>query len=571
MIRRNTMRPIVCASGKAERSTLSPMAKDIARMTRTFALIFATAIVARAMAPEDLTLRLTDYAVMPITGALDGTTNNAGSLARINFMRQAPGQRRFWVNDLNGPLYILDADKKPVKYLDFNGRGTNSGLFDRLPTENGLASGFISFEFDPDYARNGRFYTIHIEDVTLPGSLVPDPSSTPGLVVTGYRPTPAIPTPGTSDHEAVVIEWTDTNISNTTFEGTARELMRVQLNSRIHPMGDLAFNPTAREGDPDWRVLYIACGDGGSGEQTNEQRLNPQRLDTMVGKILRIIPDLKEQTSTSTVSENGRYRIPRDNPFVDVSGARKEIWALGLRNPHRLIWDADPANPSNTHLFATVIGLRTWETVVIIRKGANYGYSQREGTETLLADNTIAKIPDPDTIPLYVSDTITRGTVAPRYPVIEYKHGPDALGDAIAGGVIYRGSALPQLRGKFIVGDTTTGHVWYADVNDMIAADDDKPDTIAKMREVQIAWDDAGDNPDRGVQAYSTMFPVVEAAYHARGGKSVHLPGRATSAPNGRVDLRFAIDRQGEIYFLTKSDGVIRVVTAATIGSSTSR
>jgi hypothetical protein len=88
---------------------------------------------------------------------------------------------------------------------------------------------------------------------------------------------------------------------------------------------------------------------------------------------------------------------------------------------------------------------------------------------------------------------------------------------------------------------------------------------------VQIAWDDAGDNPDRGVQTYSTMFPVVEAAYHARGGKSVHLPGRATSAPNGRVDLRFAIDRQGEIYFLTKSDGVIRVVTAATIGSSTSR
>jgi hypothetical protein len=218
-----------------------------------------------------------------------------------------------------------------------------------------------------------------------------------------------------------------------------------------------------------------------------------------------------------------------------------------------------------------VIGLRTWETVVIIRKGANYGYSQREGTETLLADNTIAKIPDPDMIPLYVSDTITRGTVAPRYPIIEYKHGADALGDAIAGGVIYRGSALPQLRGKFIFGDTTTGHVWYADVSDMIAADDEKPDTIAKMREVQIAWDDAGDNPDRGVQTYSTMFPVVEAAYHARGGKSVHLPGRATSAPNGRVDLRFAIDRQGEIYFLTKSDGVIRVVTAATIGSSTSR
>jgi hypothetical protein len=552
--------------------TLFAMTKAVIRSAMLIGIALAFGTVMTALPPGDLTLRLTDYAALPITGALDGTTNNTGSLARINFMRQEPSRRdartgqggRIFVNDLNGPLYILGADKRAIKYLDFNGRGANTGLFDRLPTENGLASGFISFEFDPDYARTGRFYTIHVEDVTLPGSLVPDPSSAPGLALKDYRPTAAVPTPGKFDHEAVVVEWTDTNVSNTSFEGTARELLRVQLNSRIHPMGDLAFNPGARQGDPDWRVLYIACGDGGSGEQTNEQRLNPQRLDTMVGKILRIIPDLSEHASGSRVSENGRYRIPNDNPFVEVPGARKEIWALGLRNPHRLIWDADPANASNTHLFATVIGLRTWETVVVIRKGANYGYSQREGTEALLPDNTMAKIPDPDKIPVYVSDSVTRGTVTPRYPVIEYKHGPDALGDAIAGGVVYRGTAIPQLRGKFIFGDTTTGHVWSADVKEMIAADDDKPETMASIHEVHVAWDDPSD--DRGLQTYATMLPVVEAAYHARGGKSVHLPGRAASAPNGRVDLRFAIDRRGEIYFLTKSDGVIRAVTGVMTG-----
>jgi hypothetical protein len=329
-------------------------------------------------------------------------------------------------------------------------------------------------------------------------------------------------------------------------------------------MGDLAFNPTARPGDADWRILYIACGDGGSGEQTNAQRLNPQRLDTMVGKILRIIPDLSAHTSDSTVSDNGRYRIPKDNPFVDVAGARKEVWASGLRNPHRLSWDVDPVNASSNHLIATVIGLKTWETVVIVRKGANFGYSQREGTEALMPDNTLARIPDPDTIPLYVTDTMTHGTIAPRYPVIEYKHGPDALGDAIAGGVVYRGKAIPELRGKFIFGDTTTGHVWAADVEEMIAADDDKPETLAPMHEVRVSWDDPADNPNRGAQTSATMVPVVEAAYHARGGKSVHLPGRAASAPNGRVDLRFALDRQGELYFLTKSDGVIRAVTGVT-------
>ena len=66
------------------------------------------------------------------------------------------------------------------------------------------------------------------------------------------------------------------------------------------------------------------------------------------------------------VSENGRYRIPNDNPFVAQAGARKEIWAYGLRNPSRLSWD--------DRLIADVIGLHTWETVIFIHKGANYGY-----------------------------------------------------------------------------------------------------------------------------------------------------------------------------------------------------
>jgi len=52
--------------------------------------------------------------------------------------------------------------------------------------------------------------------------------------------------------------------------------------------------------------MYISSGDGGSGEQRSDIRNNPQRLDILVGKILRIIPDLKEHTDSSTVSDNGR-------------------------------------------------------------------------------------------------------------------------------------------------------------------------------------------------------------------------------------------------------------------------
>jgi hypothetical protein len=89
----------------------------------------------------------------------------------------------------------------------------------------------------------------------------------------------------------------------------------------------MVFNPTARAGDPEWRVLYIGSGDSGAGESRTAIRTNPQRLDTLVGKVLRIIPDLGQHTASSAVSQNGRYRIPNDNPFVSTPGARAEIWA----------------------------------------------------------------------------------------------------------------------------------------------------------------------------------------------------------------------------------------------------
>jgi hypothetical protein len=358
----------------------------------------------------------------------------------------------------------------------------------------------------------------------------------------------------------VLVEWTDTDTSNSTFEGRARELMRIPAGSRFHPMGDLAFNPTARAGDPDWRVLYIGCGDSAAGEQRTAIRLNPQRLDNVAGKILRIIPDLQAQTESSTVSENGRYRIPRDNPFTSIDGARKEIWAYGLRNPHRLTWDVDPANATNNHLIAAVVGLRTWETVVVIHKGANYGYSEREGLQRLLPDNSLAALPEADTVPVRVTDAITHGTVVPRYPVLEYGH-TSSGGDAIAGGVVYRGKNVPALRGKYVLGDTSTGRLWYADFAEMLAVDGSHPPRVAALHELRVQWDDPSDAPDRGNQVYSTMFDVAKAAYHARGGKHVDLPGRATLAPSGRVDLRFAVDRDGELYLLTKSDGMIRAVT----------
>jgi glucose/arabinose dehydrogenase len=522
----------------------------------TSAVTVLASVVCGLAVPPELKIEIKNYATMPMTGAIDGPGNSAGLLARINFLREEPGgsRKRLFANDLNGPLYILDKETKKTNiYLDFNGLPGRPGIFHRLAIDQFLASGFISFEFDPDYSHNGRFYTIHLEDPALPASSLPDNRNFPGLDTSGYTVTPPIRTFGTTEREAVVIEWTDTNLSNSTFEGTARELMRVQYSGRIHPMGDLIFNPAARPGDPEWRVMYIATGDGGSGEQISSVRGNPQRLDMLVGKILRIIPDMNEHIDRSTVSENRRYRIPKDNPFTSKSGARKEIWAYGLRNPHRLTWDVDPSNRANNHLIALVIGLSTWETVDIIHKGANYGYSLREGPQQLNSDNSLSSLPENDVIPVQIDVTRTDGTVHPTYPVIAYGHSREAGVIAIANGFVYRGSAIPALRGKFLFGDITSGRIWWAEMKEMLAADDGDPRTMARMHDVKIAWND---------NVYRTMAPVNEIAYHTRGSKAEHLPG-AERVPGGRSDLRLAMDAAGELYIMTKSDGMIWTVVGA--------
>ena len=522
------------------------------RSVVVMAVLGASLATARPVAVQPvprLALELEEYAALPVTA--DNTNENTrAQLARVNYMRVEPGGRRFFVNDLNGPLYILDKRTKVfTKYLDFNGVGERPGLFAKFTYERNFATGLTNFIFDPDYARNGVFYTLHMEDPTVDAPAEPKRGVVDGLDLTGYSTTPSIPTPVVIrpiDREMVLIEWRDQHPSNGTFEGTARELLRVQHPMPIHPLAKMSFNPTARRGDADWRVMYIGAGDAGSGEQRDARRLSPQRLDTFHGKILRIVPDLREHATRSTVSENGRYRVPNDNPFATVAGARKEIWAYGLRNPHRLLWDVDPARPRTPALLAFNIGLVSWETVVVVRKAANYGYPLREGTQSMSSANGMGPLPERDLIPVQVSDTVARGEVRPTYPVIQYSHNRDTGGDAIANGFIYRGRRIPLLRDKLVFGDITTGRIWYANRADLLAADDADPTTVAPIHEMVV-----------------DMRRITEETFRKRGGRGQTIPGMAMISGRGRVDLRFAQDDDGELYILTKSDGMIRKVVGA--------
>jgi len=518
-----------------------------------------------------------DYARLPISSRTvppfgEQTNNLNDQLARVNFLRSEPANAplsstRFFVCDNNRNLYILSRTNNALSTNAFTAYINFEHIFPKFYNHDGLSSGLITVQFDPEYATNGKFYTLHNENPTKAGSAAPTNGFLPGIDFTGYTTTPAVnPPAGAVVWETVLVEWTDTNLNNATFEGTAREILRVGINSDMHPMGDLLFNPLARPGDSDYRNLYIASADGGAGEDPGGPHTTPQRLDALQGKILRITPDINLHPADQ-LSDNGRYRIPTTgadpNPFVGLSlpNLRKEIFAYGFRNCHRISWD-----PVSNLMIEDDIGLNSWEEVNIIHEGANYGYAEREGPEQLFVAN--GQTGSQLGIPFTNSDALTVtgivGTVTPIYPVATYSHED---GDSISSGFVYRGQLMPQLYGKYIFGDITTGRIFYCDLAEMIANDDGDRNTLATIHELQIVYNGQA----------RRLFDIVANEYRARGGSisGRALPGGANATNgrdidgvpygSGRADIRLGMDSDGELYVMSKSDGMIRRLVSVVV------
>jgi hypothetical protein len=532
-----------------------------------------------------------DYANPPLSSQLGDHAypppiDYKGMLARVNTLRSEPANAplasaRFFVADMNGILYTLDkATKKFTPYLTF------AEIFPKYSTDR-FGSGVSAIVFDPEYAKNGKFYTVHVEDRSKPGSADPTNAHAPGLKLDGYATTPVVKPPaGDDQNESVLVEWTDTNIKNSTFEGTAREILRVGFNSQIHPMGDLLFDPLAKPGSANYGNLYISMGDGGSGETPGPMQATPQLLGALQGKVLRITPDLALQPKDK-LSENGRYRIPTSgpdpNPFVNVPGARAEVFAYGLRNPHRMDWDS----ATNT-LLVNDIGLHSWEEVDIVTKGGNYGYSQREGNEVLIVPgggktgtqaNPPVSFPESD---LLAVEGLEK-PVAPIYPVAVYSH---EEGDSIGSGFVYRGKKMPQMVGKYIFSDMTTGRLFYTDLAEMIAGRGERGKQ-APIHEIQVMYRSPYDAAEK-TPVKRRMYDIVADAFAHKDGivdPASHLgvlPGAANAtggwrgktfvtpkadpyyAPygGGRADARLSMGGDGEIYILSKTDGMIRILAA---------
>ena len=439
--------------------------------------------------------------------------------ARLSYVRDLPDGRRF-VNDQRGLLYVIDASKQPQVYANLATIFPNS-------VYNRLESGFVSFAFHPEFARNGLFYTVHAEHGT--GN-----TRTPDFIPPGFAAKDVT-------YHNIITEWHATNPAASTFAGTRRELLREAhvVANLTHPLGAAEFNPVAKPGDADYGLLYTSGSDHGfsnGGGPNSNTASQTQRLDSIMTAILRFDP--RSPKVTGGTKGLGDYTIPMANKFAADGDPKTlgEIYAYGFRNAHRLSWDSDGT------MFASDIGMNQIEEINIVRNGENYGWMRREGSwengrwRGGLLNDLFA-------LPAEVLNGREKDGMT--YPVAMYDHDE---GNAVTAGFAYSGR-IAALRGKFIFGDIQRGRIFAADVAELKKADDGVPQTVAPIEEVQLYVRDASGN---------RMGVSMQALVDGTMGVSL-----------SRADLHISRTGDGELLLTSRQDGTIRMLVPDSTGAAT--
>jgi hypothetical protein len=196
-----------------------------------------------------------------------------------------------------------------------------------------------------------------------------------------------------------------------------------------------------------------------------------------------------------------------------------------------------------------------YETINIIRRGANYGYPLREGPEFKPLSPIYGPLSEDNTLPLRTSETVVLNQRIPMQDsALAYRTGVEGL--AIANGFVYRGKRWPQLQGAVVFGDITSGRLFYARMADLIAATDGNPTTLAPYTEITT---NLSTLVQERIRANPPAPPPAPPAGRA-GGPGAGRGGAPAGPRPFRTELRIATDEAGEIYILTKSDGLIRRV-----------
>lgn len=311
----------------------------------------------------------------PITLKVQLVTNNLEAPTAIVF----PGNGDTWVLEQKGKIRIIRNGKlldEPLLDLKSKMIKVNNGYEER---------GLLGIALHPKFKINHKFYVFY-----------------------------SAPSANKSDHMDVIAEYQAPANTGPIEPASGRIILTQEKPDGNHDGGCLQFGPDG--------YLYFSFGDGGGQGDKHGEIGNGQKMDIMLGKILRI-----------DINTPQGYLVPKDNPFVGRKDARGEIWAYGFRNPYRFSFDK-----ASNQLFAGDVGQDLWEEVDIVKKGGNYGWRLFEGTHPYNPANG--------------SDT--RGITM---PISEYPH---KEGVSVIGGYVYNGRQVPVLKGKYFFADWA-GPIYY--------------------------------------------------------------------------------------------------------------
>ena len=376
----------------------------------------------------------------------------ATNLAAPLYAISPPGDtNRLFVVEQNGLLRLIqNGVLLPGSALDIQSRVVPP-LNPASPNDE---RGFLGLAFHPGFNNPASpgYHTLY----TYNSEVIP-PATTPTYIA---------PNAATNNYKNVVNEWKiSTTNDNVVAPASRREIISFGKNANNHNGGTIAFGPDG--------YLYLALGDGGNANDVGASHIEPggnaQNLTTPLGKMLRFDPLNPALTPTSPdpVSANGQYRIPTTNPFQGA-GQVKEIYAYGLRNPYRFSFDR-----ANGDLIQADVGQNNVEEIDRIVLGGNFGWAIKEGD--FLFNRTNGPAGNAGTIgapPGNRSPGIPAGLIDPisgPLGTLEYDHND---GISITGGFVYRGTAIPELIGKYIFGDLALktapvradGRLFYADL-----------------------------------------------------------------------------------------------------------
>ena len=326
----------------------------------------------------------------PIQAQYDVTRIISG-LNQPLFLATAPNDDdRLFVVEKTGDIEIINrltGQRNATPFLDVSNQiSTNS--------ERGL----LGLAFHPDYESNGLFYV----NLTNNGG------------TTEIRQYQVSEDPEVADPDSM------------------SRVISIGQPFANHNGGWIGFGPDG--------YLYGAMGDGGSG---NDPQNTGQRLNTLLGKMIRIDID-----SDDFPDSRRNYAIPDDNPFAndDDDSTLDEIWSYGLRNPWRSSFDSATGD-----LYIADVGQGAREEINYQHAdssgGENYGWRLREGT-IATPSGGVGGSPPADNVD----------------PVFDYVHGSGGSRGSVTGGYVYRGP-ISELQGQYVFADFLWNRIYSIEVD----------------------------------------------------------------------------------------------------------